>query len=327
MHGSGSSGTNVLCTGAACFLCWAGIAPDINKIATEIRIALMLRLHGIAAWVPTLFKQFHKRPGLASALPTPLRVPLGAGLVDHFFPDAFGLEDDLDEFTRGAFPAIGFGGVVGRPPHFWCGIVDGDRQSHAIHYGQVRQVIAKIGDFRFLRSGLAQDIFVSRDLVPLLLVDKLDIQLFTASAQSCAGAAGDDAGPQPGGNGQREALAVVSVNILQLKCGPVRLRQQREAAIGQCPIHVHQQDLNLLCSSRQFSRNFLSSLSQFISSFLSFFTKSRALASLGMTIKGLFQWPATSFSTSCYVFSVSTSVPASTNHANAPRPARPSLHP
>src|SRR6267378_2641805 len=28
----------------------------------------------------------------------------GAGFVDHFFPDAFGLEDDLDEFARGAFP-------------------------------------------------------------------------------------------------------------------------------------------------------------------------------------------------------------------------------
>jgi hypothetical protein len=44
VHGSGSLGTNVLGTGAGCLLCCAGIGPDINRIATEIRIALMLRL-------------------------------------------------------------------------------------------------------------------------------------------------------------------------------------------------------------------------------------------------------------------------------------------
>ncbi len=35
----------------------------------------------------------------------------GAGFVDHFFPDAFGLEDEFDEFAGGAFAAIGFGVV------------------------------------------------------------------------------------------------------------------------------------------------------------------------------------------------------------------------
>jgi hypothetical protein len=72
VHGSGSLGTNVLGTGVGCLLCWAGIVPDINKIATEIRITLMLRLlqpsYGIATFVFPLFKQFHKRAGLASAL-------------------------------------------------------------------------------------------------------------------------------------------------------------------------------------------------------------------------------------------------------------------
>jgi hypothetical protein len=36
----------------------------------------------------------------------------GAGFVDHYFPDAFGLEDEFDEFAGGAVAAIGFGGVV-----------------------------------------------------------------------------------------------------------------------------------------------------------------------------------------------------------------------
>src|SRR5260370_26401216 len=71
MHDCGSYGTNVLWTGIACFLCWAGIGPDINKIATEIRIALILRLlqphYGITALVRPLIKQSQKRPRSASA--------------------------------------------------------------------------------------------------------------------------------------------------------------------------------------------------------------------------------------------------------------------
>src|SRR6266513_6520526 len=71
MHGTGSSGTNVLCTIVGTLLSWASIAPDINKIATEARIALMLLLlqpyYGIAALVRPLVKQSYKRPWLARA--------------------------------------------------------------------------------------------------------------------------------------------------------------------------------------------------------------------------------------------------------------------
>jgi len=52
----------------------------------------------------SLFKQFHKRPGLASALPTPLRVPLARAFVDHFFPDAFGLEMISTSSRAAPFP-------------------------------------------------------------------------------------------------------------------------------------------------------------------------------------------------------------------------------
>jgi hypothetical protein len=48
-------------------------------------------------------------------------MPSSAGFVDHFFPDAFGLEDDLDEFAGGAFAAVGFGGVVGGAADFLRG--------------------------------------------------------------------------------------------------------------------------------------------------------------------------------------------------------------
>src|SRR5260370_28039850 len=123
----------------------------------------------------------------------------GAGLVDHLFPDAFGPEDEFDEFAGGAFAAIGFGGEVGGAADFRGSVMNGGRQADALHDHQVRQVIAKKSDFRFLSAGLAQDIFVSGNLVPLLLVDKFDIQFFAAAAQSGPAPAGDDAGAQPGG--------------------------------------------------------------------------------------------------------------------------------
>src|SRR5260370_28702921 len=44
MHGSGSLGTKVLGTIAGSYLCGAGIGTPRNRIATEIRTALMLRL-------------------------------------------------------------------------------------------------------------------------------------------------------------------------------------------------------------------------------------------------------------------------------------------
>src|SRR6266576_4361456 len=71
MHGSGSSGTNVLCTIVGCLLCCANIGPDISRIATEIRIALILRLlqpyYGIASLLRPLIKQSCKRTWLARA--------------------------------------------------------------------------------------------------------------------------------------------------------------------------------------------------------------------------------------------------------------------
>src|SRR5882757_2447438 len=78
-HGSGSSGTNVLCTIVGCRRCWAGIGPDITKIATEIRIALMLRLlhhyygfAGLVRWLtPTVFKvRFYVAPRISRTRPS-----------------------------------------------------------------------------------------------------------------------------------------------------------------------------------------------------------------------------------------------------------------
>ena len=114
---------------------------------------------------------------------------------------------------------------MGGAADFGGGVVHGDGQSNALHDGQVWQVVTKESDLRFLGAGLAQDVFVGRDFVALLFVDKLDVQFFAAATESRAGAAGDDAGTQTGGDGEREALAVVSVKIFQFERGAVGLRE------------------------------------------------------------------------------------------------------
>src|SRR5260370_5047479 len=157
-----------------------------------------------------------------------------AGFVNHLFPDAFGAEDEFDEFARGAFATIGFGGVLRCAADFRGSIVNGDRESDALHDHQVGQVIAEEGDFRFLGAGLAQDILVSRNLVPLLLVDKFDIQFFAAAAKSGAAPPADEPGAKAPGGSEREALAVVRVKCLALERRTIRLGHERVPSISKC---------------------------------------------------------------------------------------------
>src|SRR5213595_3805573 len=121
---------------------------------------------------------------------------LGARLVDHFFPDALGPEDKLDDLARGSLAAVSFGSVVCGAFHFRSRVSHGYREPDAAHDEQVGQIIAKIGDLGFLCSGFSQNIFISCNFVPLLLVDKLDVQLFATATQRRAAPAGDDAGAQ-----------------------------------------------------------------------------------------------------------------------------------
>jgi hypothetical protein len=116
-------------------------------------------------------------------------------------PDAFGLEDDFDEFAGGAFAAVGFGDVVGGAADFRRGVMNCDSQADALHDSQIGEVVAEEGDFGFFGAGLSQDVFVGGDLVALLFVDEFDVEFLAAPAEGWAGSAGDDAGAQAGGNG------------------------------------------------------------------------------------------------------------------------------
>ena len=113
---------------------------------------------------------------------------------------------------------------MGGAAHFGRRVVDCHSQPDALHDGEVGQVVAKKGNFRFFGAGLAENVFISRDLVALFFVNKLDVQLFAASAKGGAAAAGDDASAQSSGDGESETLAVVGVERLTLQCVAIRLR-------------------------------------------------------------------------------------------------------
>src|SRR5260370_32929132 len=183
----------------------------------------------------------------------------GASFVDHFFPNAFGLEDEFDEFASGAFAAIGFRGVVGGAADFGRGVVNGDSQPDAAHDGEVGQVITEKGDFGFLGAGLAQDVFVGGDFVSLLLIDEFDVEFFAPAPEGRAAPSSDHAGAQTGSDGEREALAVVGVKRLDLKGVSVPWRRQRVAAVGERAVDVHQHDKNLLRAFRESWWDFSSS--------------------------------------------------------------------
>src|SRR5580704_8951475 len=80
VHGSGSLGTNVRGTGAGCLLCCAGIGQHMNRIATEIRIAFMLRLletgDGIAGLVDA-------STGISSGIIAPSKVGRADGCCEQ----------------------------------------------------------------------------------------------------------------------------------------------------------------------------------------------------------------------------------------------------
>src|SRR6516162_10422132 len=143
-----------------------------------------------------------------------LRAGLRSGFVDQLLPNALRFENELDDFARGTLATGGFRSIIRRAPHFESRVGDGDGKANAAHDGQVRQVVAEKRDLGLLRAGFAQNIFVSRDFVPLLFVNKFNVQLLAPAPQSRAASPGDDAGAQACRHRERKALAVVCVERL-----------------------------------------------------------------------------------------------------------------
>src|SRR6267154_3989076 len=247
------------------------------------------------------------------------RARSGASFVDHFFPNAFGLEDEFDEFASGAFAAIGFRGVVGGAADFGSGVMDGDGQSDAAHDGEVGQVITEKGDFGFLGTGFAQDVFVGGDFVSLLLIDEFDVEFFAPAPEGRTAPSSDHAGAQTGSDGEREALAVVGVKRLDLKGVVVRCGRQSYAAVGERAVDVHQHDKNRLRAFRESWWDFSSSQGQ-LTSPLSRFLHKKQIPRFARDDNKPFKQPAR-------VLSVATLAPASTDRADAPRRERLWLHP
>src|SRR6266850_1119343 len=125
---------------------------------------------------------------------------LGAGLVYHLVPDAFGFEDQLDKLAGGAFAAKPLGDVVRGAFYFVGGVSDGHSEPDSLHNHQIRQVVPQVGDLGFVDAGFSQNIFVRGDLVPLFFVDKGDVEFLAAAAKRGAATAGNHAGMQARGH-------------------------------------------------------------------------------------------------------------------------------
>src|SRR5690242_19023266 len=195
---------------------------------------------------------------------------LRARFVDHLFPDALGFENQLDQFARGSFAAGSLGSVIRRAFHLRRGVAHGNSEPDAAHDHQVGQIVAEIGDFGFLGASLSQNIFVSRDFVPLFFVNEFHIQLFASAPQRRAAPSSNDARAQACGHGESESLAVMRVEGLHFQRVVVWRGRQRYATVGERAVYIHQQHGNLLSFARH-SRGYLHALCTF-SGFVPFFS-------------------------------------------------------
>jgi len=172
----------------------------------------------------------------------------GAGFVDHLFPDAFGFEDELYELAGGAFAADRLGDVMGGAFYFVGGVADGHGEADPLHNHQVRQVVSEKGNLGLVDAGSSQNVFVGGDFVALFLVHIRNVEFLATAAKRGAAAAGNHAGVETGGDGQGQALAVMGVEVLDFERAAVRLREQRNASVGERAIHVHQEDFDAACA-------------------------------------------------------------------------------
>src|SRR5207244_4001352 len=129
----------------------------------------------------------------------------------------------------------------------------------------------------------ALPIFVSRDFLPLLFVNKFNVQLFAPTTQSRAASPGDDAGAQACRHRERKPLAVVCVERLDFEGMVVRCRRQRYATVGERTVHVHEQHGNLFGLVGHFRRNLcqgsLPLFSAFLCPLFAFFAANRYINS------------------------------------------------
>src|SRR5260370_32774495 len=99
---------------------------------------------------------------------------------------------------------------------------------------------SRIGDPRF-----SKDFFIGRYLRRLLHVDEFHVHLMGPPEEGSAFATGNAARTQASRVRQGKALAIVCVKRLDFEGGAVVLREQSNAAVRHCPVHVHEEQFDL----------------------------------------------------------------------------------
>jgi len=136
---------------------------------------------------------------------------LGAGFVDHLFPDAFGFEDEFNEFARGAFAAGPASCVVRDLFYFRRGVSDGDGKASELHDGNVGKIVAEKSDCRGWNACFGQNFFERGDFVWLLFVNKFHAHFFHAAAKSGGFSPSNHSKPQARGLAECHTLAIMRI--------------------------------------------------------------------------------------------------------------------
>ena len=126
----------------------------------------------------------------------------------------------------------------------WEYSADGYGEASAAQQWNVRKIIADIGDRRIWNASFLEDLFVGRHFHWLFHIDKFHLHFMGAAKERSALATRDASGPQTGGMGKRQSLAVVGIKGLNFEGCTVGLRKQAHAAVRHRAVHIHQDQSN-----------------------------------------------------------------------------------
>ena len=179
-----------------------------------------------------------------------MRDILRKGERDRFFPATLRFEDELDYLAGRAFAAAALSDVGTHGLQLWRAVRDADPESGAPGEINVGEVVAHVGDLLFSDANATHAVLEGGGLVSLAEADKVHLHLLGALRHGRRPAASDKAGLDAHGVGERKPLTILRAERLHLghdgfrpRLGAKR-RDQRDTAVRQRPVDIHQEELD-----------------------------------------------------------------------------------
>ena len=105
----------------------------------------------------------------------------GPSLLDHFFPDSFGLQDQFHGVANRPVAGFRWRSEVGGLLHFRHRVSHRNRQAHPSHHRKVRKIISNVSHRGFDDSGFPKDLLKRGNLGGLLHIDEFYFHFVGAS--------------------------------------------------------------------------------------------------------------------------------------------------